>query len=53
MEIKVEKFTFRKYNFEGISYLLSSVNFTDLFENNKIDENVELLHSILADSSEG
>ena len=47
MEIKVEKIHFRKSNFE--SYLLESVNFTEIFENNEIDENVELFHSILFD----
>ena len=49
MEFKVEKLNFRKCNFESISYLLDSVNFTEIFENNEIDENVELFYSILFD----
>ena len=41
-------YNFRKCNFEGISYLLDSVNFTEIFENNDLDENVELFYSILS-----
>ena len=37
IEFKVEKFNFRRYNFEGISYLLGSVNFREIFENNDTD----------------
>ena len=36
IEIKVEKLNFGKRNFEGISYLLVSVSFTEIFENNEM-----------------
>ena len=43
--LKLEKLNFRKCKLESICYLFDSVNLTEIFENNEICENVELLYS--------